>query len=152
MNTAMELARADLFADLDPERLASFAAIAREVKLEPGQVVYEVDAAGDALYVIIEGKFAVRLCDEHGDEVDVAALKPGSYFGEMGILGGTGRSATVVSEDAGRCYRFEAAELLSLLKADPVKAAHFYRHVARELSRRLRDTTRNMGYFKARAN
>jgi CRP-like cAMP-binding protein len=83
--------------------------------------------------------------------VDVATLKPGSYFGEMEVIGGMNRTAAVVSGGDGRCYRFEAQTLLDLLKRDAPLAAHFYRGVTRELIKRLRNTTRDMGYFKARA-
>lgn len=152
MNTAMELAQTELFRDLTGEQIASFAAIARENKFESGQVVYQTDAAGDAFYVIAEGTFVVRVHDENGDEIDITMLKPGSYFGEMEIIGGMNRTAAIVAESNGRCYRFEAAELLALLKRDNALSAHFYRQVARELVRRLRTTTRDMGYFKARAN
>jgi CRP/FNR family transcriptional regulator, cyclic AMP receptor protein len=151
MNTAMELAQNELFEGLAPDQLASFAAIARETEFEPSQVVYEAGAAGDALYVIVEGSFVVRVRDDNGDEVDIVNLKPGSYFGEMEIIGGMNRTAAVVADVDGRCYRFEAAELLALLKRDQALAGHFYRQVARELVRRLRNTTRDMGYFKARA-
>ncbi|MBN1960937.1 MAG: cyclic nucleotide-binding domain-containing protein [Deltaproteobacteria bacterium] len=152
MNTAMELAQTELFADLNSDQIASFAAIACENKFESGQVVYNSDAAGDALYVIIEGTFVVRVIDENGDEVDVTVLKKGSYFGEMEVIGGMNRTAAIVADSPGRCYRFEAASLLALLKRDNALAAHFYRKVARELVRRLRNTTRDMGYFKVRAN
>jgi len=152
MNTAMELAQTELFSDLAQDQIASFAAIARENKFESGQVVYKTDAAGDAFYIIVEGTFVVRVRDENGDEVDIAVLKPGSYFGEMELIGGMNRTAAIVADSDGRCYRFEAAALLALLKRDNALAAHFYRQVARELVRRLRNTTRDMGYFKARAN
>jgi CRP-like cAMP-binding protein len=152
MNTAMELAGTELFNGLVPEQVATFAAIAREAKLEPGQVVYETGAVGDSLFVIVQGNFVVRVKDDNGDEVDVATLKAGSYFGEMEVIGGSTRSAAVVSEGDGRCYRFDASELLALLKRDNALGAHFYRQVARELVKRLRNTTRDMGYFKARAN
>ena len=55
------------------------------------------------------------------------------------------------SEEDSRCYRFDASKVLELLKRNDTVAAHFYRQVCRELIRRLRSTTRDMGYFKARA-
>jgi len=152
MNTAVDLAGSELFSGLSPDELASFAGIAREVRFEPNQVVYEAGAAGDSLYVIAEGEFLVRVKDEAGEEVDVATLKPRSYFGEMEVVGGINRTAAVVADGVGRCYRFEAAELLGLLKQNPALAAQFYRQVARELIKRLKNTTRDMGYFKARAH
>lgn len=151
MNTAKELAEVPLFKGLSADDVAAFAGIAQEVRFGPEQVVYEADSAGDSLYVIIEGTFAVRVIDENDDEVDVARLRPGSYFGDMEVIGGMNRTASIVSEGQGRCYRFDASALLGLLKRNDHLAAHFYQMVARELVKRLRETTRNMGYFKARA-
>jgi CRP-like cAMP-binding protein len=114
-------------------------------------MVYESGSAGDSMYVIVEGSFAVRVTHEDGEEVDVASLKPGTYFGEMEVVGAINRTAAIVSEEDGRCYRFDAAQLLSLLKRNDKLAAHFYREVSKGLIQRLKNTTRDMGYFKARA-
>jgi CRP/FNR family cyclic AMP-dependent transcriptional regulator len=151
MNTAIELGENELFKGLTPEQLATFSAISRELRFEPGQVVYDAGAAGDSLYLIAAGDFVVRVKDDSGDEVDVATLKAGSYFGEMEIIGGMNRTAAVVAAGEGRCYRIDASALLALLKRDEAIAAHVYRQISRELVRRLRNTTRDMGYFKARA-
>ncbi len=151
MNTAKDLATVELFEGLGADDLGAFAAIAQEVRFDPGQEVYATGSAGDSMYVIIEGTFAVRVRDEHGEEVDVATLKSGSYFGEMEVVGGMNRTASIVSETEGRGYRFDAAALNTMLKKNAKAAAHFYRQVSRELARRLKSTTRDMGYFKARS-
>lgn len=151
MEAAKELAKTELFEGLPPEDLAAFASVAREVRFAPDMKVYDPGASGDALYVIVEGAFSVQVKDDHGDEVEVARLKAGNYFGEMEVIGGIGRTAAVVSMQDGRCYVFDAAALMALLKDKSHLAAHFYQRVARELVRRLKNTTRDMGFFKARA-
>ncbi|MEO1483583.1 MAG: cyclic nucleotide-binding domain-containing protein [Myxococcota bacterium] len=151
MDTAKELADSELFEGLGAEEIAAFANIAQEVRYEPEEQVFGPGSAGDALFVIAEGTFMVRVTDDEGEEVDVASLGNGTYFGEMEVIGGTNRTAAIVSAGDGRCYRFDASELLALLSAKPPLAAHFYRQVARELVKRLRHTTRDMGFFKARA-
>lgn len=152
MNTAKDLAQTELFVGLDDNDLAAFAGIAREMKFEPEQTVYTTGSAGDSMYVIVEGNFVVRVADENEEAVDVATLKPGSYFGEMEVLGGMNRTASVVSQGSGRCYRFDAKALSDLLKRNDKVAAPFYRKVCLELIKRLKNTTRDMGYFKVRAN
>lgn len=151
MDIAQALTASELFAGVRPEDLAALVGIAHRVAYEPEQVVYEADSAGDSVYVIVEGTFVVRMRDENGDEVEVARLKPPSYFGEMELIGGMNRTAAVASEGDGVCVRLDAVALLEVLKRSDRLAAHFYRQVSRELVRRLRNTTRDMGYFKARA-
>src|SRR5689334_18937468 len=106
MNTAKELGDTELFKGLTPEQLAQFAAIAREVKFGPEDAVDAAESPGDSMFVIVEGQFVVRVRDENNEDVDVVTLKPGSYFGEMEVIGGMSRTAAVVSEGDGRCYRF----------------------------------------------
>jgi CRP-like cAMP-binding protein len=152
MNTAKELAETNLFAGVEQDDLAAFAGIASEVTFGPEETVYEADTAGDSFYVIVEGSVRVQVVDERDEEVNVATLKAGSCFGEMEVIGGMNRTAAVVSEEDCRCYRFDASAALDLLKRNDRVASHFYRQVCRELIRRLRSTTRDMGYFKSRAD
>ena len=70
-------------------------------------------AAGDAtesLYVVISGRLKVMMSDDEGREVILAIVGPTEYFGEMGLLDDSPRSATVVT--------LEACELLVLSKRD----------------------------------
>ena len=151
MNSAEELAETALLEGLADADIAALAAIATEAVFGPQEQVYAAGSAGDSMYVIVEGEFAVRVLDEHGEEVDVATLKPGTYFGEMEVIGAINRTAAIVSLDDGRCHRFDATALLSVLGQHDHLAAHFYRQVCRGLIQRLKNTTRDMGYFKARA-
>lgn len=152
MDTAKELGETHLFGGLGANDLEALAGIAGESTFGPDEVVYQAGSAGDSMYVIIEGSFAVRVIDENDEEVDIATLKAGSYFGEMEVVGGINRTAAIVSTQDGRCYRFDASELLSLLKNNDHIGGHFYREVCKGLIGRLKNTTRDMGYFKARAN
>jgi len=151
METAKELGTTELFQGLKPDDLAHFAGIASEKRFGPDEVVYDAGGAGDSLYVIVEGSFTVRVNDENDEEVDVATLKAGSYFGEMEVIGGFNRTASVVALSDARCYNFDAGGLLSLLKQNDTLAAHFYREICRGVIKRLKATTRDMGYFKSRA-
>jgi CRP-like cAMP-binding protein len=146
-----EIAKIDLFAGQRAEDLAALVSIAQPVRFEPAQTIYRAGDAGDSLYVIVEGAVVVRVQDDNGEDVDVARLKAGSYFGEMEVIGGTTRTAAIVGETDGRAYRFAGNVLLDLLGRSDRLAAHFYRQLSCELVRRLKNTTRDMGYFKARA-
>lgn len=88
------LRRAKPFAALDAPGLAILAERAGERSASAGEVVVEEGEPGDTIYVVCEGHVEVAR-GEGTDEVVVATLGPGEFFGEMAPLSGRVRTATV---------------------------------------------------------
>jgi CRP/FNR family transcriptional regulator/CRP/FNR family cyclic AMP-dependent transcriptional regulator len=88
------------------------------------------------LYVILTGKVKISVTSPDGQEVSLALLSAGDYFGELALLDGQPRSASAVA--------LEPAETLTLQRADFLKAVLRYPRIAVQvmnvLSRRLRQT------------
>ena len=99
--TLESLRSVPLFASLDDEAAASLRELL-ELDLEPaGSVLFRKGDPGGAMYLIEGGRVRIHLNDEDGQEVTLAELAAGDFFGEMAILDGKPRSATAtVSEDA----------------------------------------------------
>lgn len=85
------LGNVDLFSGLSPKELKSVLAMTREVKIDAGEAVTTQGEKGGRCFVILEGEVDVVI---DGDTVD--HMGPGAYFGEMSLLDGERRSATVV--------------------------------------------------------
>ena len=101
-------------------------------------------AAGDptdSLYIVISGRLKVMMGDAEGKEVILSIIGPGEFFGEMGLIDDSPRSASVVA--------IEPCELLSLSRRDFKKcmAENFEmtQNVMRGLVRRLREADRKIG-------
>jgi len=101
-------------------------------------------AAGDmtdSLYVVISGRLKVMMSDDEGREVILSILGPGEFFGEMGLLDDSPRSASVIT--------LEPCELLTLSKRDFKKclAENFDMAMTmmRGLVKRLREADRKIG-------
>lgn len=62
---------------------------------QKGEIVFRQGDFPDRLYLIGEGEAEVVREMPNGEEVSLARLQPGEFFGEMGIVGNTPRSATV---------------------------------------------------------
>ena len=66
---------------------------ASPVRLDPGQVLFREGAPGDALYMVTEG--AVMVISEGPPQAEIANLGPGEIFGEVAVLTGHARTATI---------------------------------------------------------
>ena len=82
----------DLFSQISGEDLAQIALITSEESRESGEDLVVEGAAGDALYVILEGRVRV-----HRGNKPIAELGPRECFGEMALLDAEPRSATVTA-------------------------------------------------------
>ena len=130
-----------LFAGLDEERLNVLVrAIVRKSVGRNARIIGAGDPT-DSLYIIISGRLKVMMSDEQGREVILSILSPGEFFGEMGLLDDSPRSASVVT--------LEACELLTISKADFKRSLadnfELSLMVMRGLVKRLRDADQKIG-------
>ena len=130
-----------LFAGLDEQQLAVLArAIVRKSAGRNAKIIGAGDPT-DSLYIVISGRLKVQMSDEQGREVILSILGPGEFFGEMGLLDDSPRSASVVT--------LEACELLTISKTDFKRSlagnSELSLTVMRGLVKRLREADRKIG-------
>src|SRR4051812_30564617 len=87
------LAEVGLFSRCTDRQRRTVARHAQIADLPAGTDLVREGEPGDALFVIIDGKAVVRR-----EGVDVNEVGPGAYFGELAIIDGEPRSATVVAQ------------------------------------------------------
>lgn len=112
------LAQVDLFRDLGPEDLAMLTDRMQEQYYRPGAAVIRSGDAGESMFVLSEGLVSVRIAAAE-DEVDVARLAPGDFFGEMSLLTGEPRSATVVAVTDATIYEIRKDDMAALFDRNP---------------------------------
>jgi small-conductance mechanosensitive channel len=88
------LADVDIFAGLTDAQRSLIASRARKQTFTNGERIVREAAAGESMYLVTEGE-AVVLLEASGHQV--AVIKPGGYFGEMSLLTGEPRTATVAA-------------------------------------------------------
>jgi small-conductance mechanosensitive channel/CRP-like cAMP-binding protein len=86
----------DLFSSLDEPALSRLASDSRSALFAPGETVIRRGEAGDTMFVVRSGELSVRL-PSNGVESETARLGPEAFFGEMSLLTGSARQATVVA-------------------------------------------------------
>jgi CRP-like cAMP-binding protein len=127
---------APMFGDLDSAELSRIVHIMQVKPLREGQLVFQEGDPGDAWYVVYSGQLEVL----KGKRV-IATLTRASCFGEIAILDGSPRSATVRAVTDGTAFRFPRAAFAELL-ADGNRAAYKLVHqIALVLAARQRTTT-----------
>jgi CRP/FNR family cyclic AMP-dependent transcriptional regulator len=107
-----------LFSTLSEPHLSRLATIAREVTYGSGRMIVRDGTPGVAFYVITEGRAKVikgKIASAGGR----AELGPGDFFGELALLDGRPRSASVVAEGPITTIRIERAPFRTLLREEP---------------------------------
>ena len=92
-----------------------------------GEPVVEQGALADSLYVVDSGELAVLVDDGDGARVEVGTLSAGDAFGEMALLTGEPRTATVQARTEASLYRIDKDALAPLLKDRPQLAVEISR-------------------------
>jgi small-conductance mechanosensitive channel/CRP-like cAMP-binding protein len=115
------LSRVELFAHLSDEERTHLATRLRHAPFAAGEIMTRQGAEAHWLYMIIDGDVSVRV-EADGHEGEVATLHSGDFFGEMSLLTGERRTATVVATSPVECYRLDKAAFQTLLSTRPEMA------------------------------
>ena len=115
---ATELKTVPLFASLNEEDLRELASWFDEQACSEGVCLTGEGAGGYSFFVLVDGSAAVT-ADGH----ELATLGPGDFFGEIAILGGGRRSATVTTTSPAKLLVMFGTEFRQLQQAQPGIAA-----------------------------
>jgi len=128
-NAKLELLRAvPLFADLSKRELESVAALADELDLPAGRELTKEGARGGEFIVIVEGAADVR---RRGRQVNT--LSSGDFLGEIALVTGAPRTATVKTTAPSRLLVLTSAQFRRLLRDTPSLQLKVLDAIARRL-------------------
>ncbi len=117
-----------LFDGIGPDGLAMVAERAVEVDFAAGRTIVRQGEVGTGFFLITTGRARVVR-----DGQTIAELGPGEFFGELSLLDGEPRIATVVAEVPTDCLALASWEFEALLESQPRLAIAILRGVARRL-------------------
>lgn len=117
------------FEDLTPEDLQRLARIGEKRTYQPGEEIVRKDEEGVALYVLLSGSASVTAGGK------THRLSPGDFFGEMALLEGTRRTATVTAAEPVEAMVIEATYFRPFL----IKNASVTVTILEGVARRLRE-------------
>jgi CRP/FNR family transcriptional regulator len=126
------LKQVPLFAGLSRVELSRLAGIAQEVRYAAGRMLVRAGTPGVAFYVIVDGRAKVvkgRISSAEGQ----ATLGAGDFFGELALLDGGPRSASVVAQTPLTTVRIERAPFRRMLREEPEIAIKLLEGMARRM-------------------
>src|SRR3989344_5503377 len=108
-----------LFKTLTNENVTYLAESVKPLYYGPPERIFSQGDEGSSLFILVEGKAAILIHQKDGSNLKVAELKPGYVFGEMALLTGEPRQATVQVLSESIVYEITKQTLEPILKASP---------------------------------
>lgn len=115
--------------ELPPEEVAALARSSGLTRFPAGTVIVEEGTEGDALYVVTRGELDVRTKGAGGDPVSLGTLAVGDFFGEVSLLTGRPRAATVVARSEAECLRIGRETWKELSSRHPLLVRRLQREI-----------------------
>ncbi len=131
-----------VFKDMSTDQLAVVQPYLKKREFREDDVVFREGDPGDGMYFILSGYVSV-LAELSGDERGrrLATFAKGVFFGDMAVLEGEPRSATVRAETGTTTLFLSTDDFAQLTEKEPLVASQMLLGIARELSYRLRTTS-----------
>jgi CRP/FNR family transcriptional regulator/CRP/FNR family cyclic AMP-dependent transcriptional regulator len=113
------LAASSLLGKLPPESQRELASLARRRSYRKGEVVFHTGDPGDALHVVASGLVRIVVYSAAGSEKVLNLMGPGEAFGELALLDGAPRSATVEAMESTETIVVRRDDFLQAIHEDP---------------------------------
>ncbi len=131
------LAQSELFGNLSLEDRKQIVTLCSRKRLATGQVVFHQGEPGREMYVVVSGRLKVSVCSEDGKELSFFIFHESDIFGELALLDGERRSATVSAIGSCELLVLHHSDFHQLLKQHP----HIGLKLLSLLAGRVRATT-----------
>ena len=133
---AQSLARIPLFKRLEAHELEHLAEDVDQVNYKAGETIFNEHDLGDGLYVVETGSVRIWVMDEDVQDVTLAELKPGDFFGELAVLDRGERSSTATALLDTHLHKLSSDAFQKFLIEHPDAAVD----VICEIAQRMRQT------------
>jgi MFS superfamily sulfate permease-like transporter len=141
----LALEEIDFFDGVPDAELQELRGVLKLRAFKTGEPICREGDPGDKMWLLVKGSVSVRLSvGDHRGSRRITSLTRGTVFGEMALIEGAPRSASIVADEDVACYELSGADFAVLLRDKPSIAATVMRNTARELARRLRRTSEDL--------
>jgi CRP-like cAMP-binding protein len=113
------LRQVELFVGLDERVLMQIASVARPREFDRGELLFVEGDVGDALLVLVSGSVTVFRTSPDGERAALAVVEPPDVLGEIALLDGAPRSASIEATEPTLVLSLSRAEFFGLLRHQP---------------------------------
>ena len=113
------LARVELFRSLKDEERLALARSMRRAPFAQAEIMTRQGAEAHWLYILVRGKVSVQVSVDGAEPRELAQLHEGDYFGEMGLMTGEPRTATIVALSNVDSFRLDKEAFREMLQSRP---------------------------------
>ena len=114
-----------LFAEVSARQVRKIARLGSLARFDTNDPIVSAGNRGDAFYVILSGRAKVLRSGR-----TIARLGPGSYFGEMSLIDGAPRSATIIAETETTCLMLTRTRFGKIVRNEPAVGVGLLRTLA----------------------
>lgn len=129
------LSNVELFDGLNEKQLVGICEVVRSKSLKRKEELFHKGDDGRQVFIIVSGKLKALTTSIDGDDVVFSILGPGEVFGEVALLGGTRRTATVSAIEACELLVIDRRDFMAFLDTHPDISANLLQVLALRLKR-----------------
>lgn len=143
---AAVLSRTSLFRVLEDDGIRDVAKAGLSRRYRQGETILRQGDPGESLFVLLDGLAKVVFTTEHGAEIVLNMLESGDVFGELALLDGSPRSASIVTTRPAWVFALPRARFVELIHEHPGLTDEFLRLLGR-MVRRLTGQAADLAYL-----
>ena len=140
------LRKVPLFSDLEENDILQLAEMVREQHYRKNATIFHINDPGNALFILKSGLVKITIEDQHGREIILRILYPTDFFGEMSLLDGMPRSATVITQEPTDALILYREHFLRLVDRSPKILLNVTATLSRRL-RRMNELIRSLAFY-----
>lgn len=140
----ISLAEASILANFDGGEIATLNHYMTRTSHAAGSIIFRQGDPGRELFIITQGTASAHLTQQNDGNIRLVTFSPGTIFGELAILDGAPRSATIIADSNLVAHVLPADAFVKLSREHPPIAIKLLASLGRELSARLRQANRTI--------
>ncbi|MBI5417519.1 Crp/Fnr family transcriptional regulator [Candidatus Poribacteria bacterium] len=138
------LKKVNLLSELEEHDLEKLLLITSERNYKQDEIIFHENDTGSFLFILKSGSVKISICDRNGNEDILKIIYPNDFFGEMSLLDGQHRSATVTAIEDCSTLIIQRENFIELISKYPEMALN----ILAVLCRRIRKTDEKIGLLR----